>query len=60
MSVELAPKYDWMLRYTGEVARLQNRFPDPDEAESAWEQFGADNAPEECAWEQMIDGGREA
>lgn len=58
MSVALSPKYDWMLCYSGAVAKYEGRFPDADEAEGAWEQFGADHSPDECAWEAFQDGAR--
>jgi hypothetical protein len=58
MSIELEPKYDWMLRYAGEVARLTGRWVENEEAEAAFEQFGSDHSPEDCAWEEMVDGAR--
>lgn len=58
MAVELEPKFEWMLRYVGAVARLEGRWAEGDEAEAAYEQFGADHSPEECAEEQMRDGAR--
>ena len=58
MSIDLSLEADWKHRYAGEIMRLQNRNPDHDEAQGAFEQFGADHTPEECAWEDMIDGVR--